>query len=160
MVEYAAVLLNRGQVGADGRTAYERLKGKKASSPGMQFGERVLAKSNVASYKRKDKMDTDWYEGIFLGQRAVSGEYLVSSPSGVFRPRTVRRVPFEQRWVDNLSMVPWVPWKHNAKHEEGDEVLLSDEPPTPSPTLESTPLPPRSPEDPKIRDVRQFYVKP
>ena len=77
----------------------------------------------------------------------------------VYRPRTVRRVPFEQRWVDNLSMVPWVPWKHNAKHEEGDEVLLSDEPPTPSTTPESTPLPPRSPQDPKIRDVRQFYVK-
>ena len=105
-------------------------------------------------------MDSDWYEGIFLGQRSVSGEFLASSPAGVFRPRTVRRVPLEQRWVDNLSMVPWVPWKHNAKHEEADEVLLADEPPDPSAAPVSTPLPPRSPEDPKIRDVRRFYVKP
>jgi hypothetical protein len=81
MVEYAAVLLNRGQVGSDGRTAYERLKGKKAVTPGLQFGERVLWKSNVPSYKRRNKMDTDWTEGIFLGQRTVSGEYLVGSTS-------------------------------------------------------------------------------
>ena len=72
LVEYAAVLLNRGQLGADGRTAYERLKGKKASLPGLQFGERILWKSNVAPYKRKHKMDTDWAEVIFLGQRSVS----------------------------------------------------------------------------------------
>ena len=67
--EYAAVLLNRSQVGADGRTAYERLKGKKTSLPGLQFGERIPWKSNVAPYQRKHKTDTDWAEWIFLGQR-------------------------------------------------------------------------------------------
>ena len=136
LIEYAAVLINRGQVGADGRTAYERLKGKKVGLPGLQFGERILWKSNVPSYKRRDKMDTDWSEGIFLGQRSVSGEYLVGSTLGVFRPRTVRRIPLEQRWIDNLSMINCLPWKHNSRHEAGDEVLLAEEPPTPSPTPE------------------------
>ena len=32
LVEYAAVLLNRGQVGQDGKTAYERLTGKVRAS--------------------------------------------------------------------------------------------------------------------------------
>ena len=41
LVEYAAVLLNRGRVSADGKTAYERLKGKRAALAGMQFGERI-----------------------------------------------------------------------------------------------------------------------
>ena len=50
--------------------------------------------------------------------------------------------------------------EHNPRHEAGDEVLLSEEPPVPSATPEVTSLPPRSAEDPKIRDVRQFYVKP
>ena len=100
-----AILLNRGQAGSDGKTAYERLKGKKAILPGLQFGERARWKSNVPSYKRKDKMDSDWTEGVFLGQRTVSGEYLVGSTSGVFRPRTVRKVPLEQRWVGNLSLI-------------------------------------------------------
>ena len=103
-------------------------------------------------------MDSDWSEGIFLGQRSVSGEYLVGSPSGVYRPRTVRRVPLEQRWVDNLSMISWLPWKHNSRHEAGEEVLLSEEPPAPSMTPEVTAEPPRSQEDPKLRDVRQFSV--
>ena len=66
LIEYAAVLLNRGQVGADGKTAYERLKGKKSGIPGMQFGERVLWKSRVSSEKRRYKMDSDWHDGVFL----------------------------------------------------------------------------------------------
>jgi hypothetical protein len=57
-------------------------------------------------------------------------------------------------------MISCLPWKHNSRHEAGEEVLLSEEPPTPSMTPEVTPQPPRSPQDPKIRDVRQFYVKP
>ena len=66
-------------------------------------------------------MDADWKEGVFLGQRTVSGEYLVGSKEGVFRPRTVRKVPLQQRWVDNLSLISPVPWKHNSRHEAGDE---------------------------------------
>ena len=86
LAEYAAVLMNRGQVGADGKTQYERLKGKKASLPGLQFGERVLWKSKVVPKGRMYKMDSDWQDGVYLGQRTVSGEYLVgakkwSSPS-------------------------------------------------------------------------------
>ena len=62
LIEYAAVLINRGQVGADGKTAYERLKGKKASLPGLQFGERVLWKPNVVPKDRKNKMDSNWQD--------------------------------------------------------------------------------------------------
>ena len=63
---------------------------------------------------RRFKMDSAWKEGIFLGQRTVSGEYLVGSKEGVFRPRTVARVPIEKRWIDNLSFVTALPWKHNT----------------------------------------------
>ena len=105
-------------------------------------------------------MDPDWSEGIFLGQRSVSGEYLGGSTSGVYRPRTVRRVPLEQRWVDNLSMISCLPWNHNSRHEAGEEVLLSEEPPVPSMTPEVTAQPPRSQEEPNLPDVRQIYVKP
>ena len=105
LIEYAAVLINWGQVGADGKTAYERLKGKKASLPGLQFGERVLWKTNVVPKDRKHKMDSNWQDGVYLGQGTVSGEYLVGAKEGVFRPRTVQKVPVEKRWVDNLSLV-------------------------------------------------------
>ena len=42
MVEYAAHLLNRFEVGKDGKTAYERCKGKKAKHMGVEFGEGIL----------------------------------------------------------------------------------------------------------------------
>ena len=38
IVEYAATIINKGQVGADGKTAYIRLKGKPAHLSGLEFG--------------------------------------------------------------------------------------------------------------------------
>ena len=43
-VKYAGAVLNRCEVGHDGRTAYERLKGKKVRIPGLEFAEGVLWK--------------------------------------------------------------------------------------------------------------------
>ena len=61
--------------------------------------------------------------------------------------------------MDNLSLVTGVPWKHNTHHEAGEEVLLDAEPPVPSSTPVSSPLPPRTLEEPYLKDIRQFYVK-
>ena len=44
ITEHAAVLLNRFEVDHDGKTAYERNKGKKAKVLGMEFGEAMLRK--------------------------------------------------------------------------------------------------------------------
>ena len=82
LVEYAAVLLNRGQVGSTGKTSHERLQGKPANLPGLQFGERVLWRNDSLSRGRRNRMDTPTSKGIYLGQRMVSGEYLVGSAFG------------------------------------------------------------------------------
>ena len=44
IVEYASYRLNRMEVGADGKTAYERCKRKSAKVKGVEFGESVLWK--------------------------------------------------------------------------------------------------------------------
>ena len=44
ITEHAALLLDRFEVGHDGKTAYERNKGKKAKVLGMEFGEAILWK--------------------------------------------------------------------------------------------------------------------
>ena len=44
LVEYAAVLLNRVEVGKDGKTAFERCKVPRARTLGIEFGEGVLWK--------------------------------------------------------------------------------------------------------------------
>ncbi len=42
LVENVADVVTKYLQGADGRTAYERLFGKKAHEEGLEFGERVL----------------------------------------------------------------------------------------------------------------------
>ena len=44
LAEFAGSLLTRAQVGADSKTAYERLRGKEAKLPGFEFGEGVMWK--------------------------------------------------------------------------------------------------------------------
>ncbi len=39
MVEFAAVLVNRYEVGRDGKTPYERARGKRSKLLGLEFGE-------------------------------------------------------------------------------------------------------------------------
>ena len=53
LVEYAAFLLNRGEVSHDGKTAYERCKAKRGRMPGLELNH--LAKLTCL-----------WEDGIFL----------------------------------------------------------------------------------------------
>ena len=72
LVEYAAILLNRSRASADGKTSYERLKGRRAVLPGFLFGERIQWRSSIPAKDRRFKMEVAWQEGIFLGQRTTS----------------------------------------------------------------------------------------
>ena len=108
-MEYAAHLLNRFEVGHDGRTAYERCKGKRAMCAGIQFGEGVL-------WRRKPiggalgKMSVRWESGIFLGVKGRTGEFIVGDEAGVWKTRTIQRKPAGERWsADNAKFVKWVP---------------------------------------------------
>ena len=66
LVEYAAVLLNRFEVGRDGRTAFERSKGRKARTLGLEFGEAVLWKRKPVGGSLT-KLSCLWDDGIYLG---------------------------------------------------------------------------------------------
>ena len=44
--EYAAYLLNRMEICQDGKTNYERVKGKRPTILGVEFGERYSTKSS------------------------------------------------------------------------------------------------------------------
>ena len=65
--------------------------------------------STVIAKDRKNRLDSVWKDGVFLGLRTVSGEILVRTAEGIMRPRTVHRVPKENRWADNLEFVTGLP---------------------------------------------------
>ena len=96
MAEYAALLLNRFEVGHDGRTAYERNKGTRANMFGVEFAEAVLWKKKAAGGE-KAKLETTWAEGCFSGIKGVSGEFINGTEEGVKKTRTMKWRPEEER---------------------------------------------------------------
>ena len=104
MPEYAAYLLNRLEVGKDGKTPYERCKGKKAQVLGVQFGEKVLYKVKADAKMRK--LRPRWEYGIFVGVRPTSNQVWIATADKTFAVRSIRRLPQEQRWSPDC--VRWV----------------------------------------------------
>ena len=100
LVEFAAVLIDRCEVGHDGKTPYERLTGKPSKLLGLEFGERLHFRRCRAA-GRMSKLDVSWQDGVFLEYRSLSGEVIVGTADGVLRTRTVRRRPEEQRWTSD-----------------------------------------------------------
>jgi hypothetical protein len=111
LVEYAAFLLNRFEVGRDGKTAYERSKGKTAKSLGLEIGEAVLWRRKPVGGAMA-KLTCLWSDGVFLGIRGVSGEIIIGDKSGVWKTRSIQRKPIEERWAkSSADMIGGVPWR-------------------------------------------------
>jgi hypothetical protein len=123
MAEYGGYLLNRQEVGHDGKTSYERNKGKKGKVSGIEFFEGVL-------WKRKPsggglgKLAIMWNDGVFLGVKGTTGEFIVGDANGIHRTRTLTRKPEQERWKKgadgNLSMVIGVPWRQSEDDPNKD----------------------------------------
>ena len=117
MPEYVAYLLNRKEVGQDGKTEYERCKGKKATVLGIEFGEKLLYK--VKPKEKKEGINSRWEYGIFVGVRRKSGEVWIAIKDRILGARSIKRIPKEERWSkDNLEWVTRVPW--NRYRDAGD----------------------------------------
>ena len=114
LCEHAAYLLNRLEVGHDGKTAYVRMKGKRATVLGIEFGETIMWKQKPVGVSRK--LETQWQFGVFIGVRRSSGELVVADQlHGVKCARTIRRVPLQSRWVVGyLEWVKFTPWNLGA----------------------------------------------
>jgi len=69
--EYAAYVVNRLEVGKDGKTSYERTRGKKATVVGLEFGEKLLWRKKKGD--KAAKLRSRWAYGVFLGVRRRSG---------------------------------------------------------------------------------------
>ena len=123
MCEFVSYMMNRLEVAADGKTPYERVKGKRVEVLGLEFGEKVLWKHHPG--KKMEKMNARWGYGLFLGVKTKSGELIVvdGETKEIKYVRTVKRVPEEQRWgAGNLEWVTGVPWNrgNGDRNADGD----------------------------------------
>ena len=108
LVLWASEVLLKFVVRPCGRTAYEKITGHRVKHPMAMFGETVnfMLKQDESRRKRM-KTETDWSTGIFVGVEPRTGEALVINEDGLFKCRTLRRVPREEafhvKWLENAT---------------------------------------------------------
>jgi hypothetical protein len=118
LLEHASLVLNRCQMGHDGKTAHQRWSGRKGQLLGAEFGEAILYRGDkVAS--RFAKLDSLWSEGVFIGIRGPTGEATIATASGIAKARSIRRRPLDERWQScNADLITFLPWKSDITDED------------------------------------------
>ena len=110
IVNYAACLINLDSVGGDGKSPFERWRGRRHSLPRCVFGERVWYR--VGPLTPGSKADDRMVEGRFVGFQLKTGQYIVVANGEIVAARTIRRMPAEERWKDpekvlDVGILPW-----------------------------------------------------
>ena len=124
LVSHAATLLTLYEQSADGKTAYERLKGKTWDRPMIEFAEKVHYRKLVKK-GRQGKLSIAWGQGLFLGIIMGSTEKIIGTPEGVVKCRTVLRMPLAERWSKvDVKAMKGLPWK---PHHEDDDAAIAPE---------------------------------
>ena len=77
------------------------------------------------------KLTCLWEDGIFLGVKGSSGEYVVGDGYGVWKTRTLMRRHLEERWDQGaLGLVGGVPWRVNDDDPKADEEAMKMDTPS------------------------------
>ena len=142
MIRWAAMVPSRYLIGHDGRTAYERRRGRKCRIGVVPFGETVMCKELREGKTQKDKMDTEWKDGIWLGHARESNEVLIGTDDGVVRAYAVIRKPPGERWsAERLKTMRGTPQQPDPR-KPGTHVPIQVcfDPPSIGTVDESTPL--------------------
>ena len=110
IIRHAAWLLTRYLVKLDGRTPYERLRGREYRGEIAEGFETVHYK--VAS-TQKGKLDPQSAIGVWLGKSLMSDEHLIGTDQGIRRCRSIWRRPENKRWekktFEGFKGLPWQP---------------------------------------------------
>ncbi len=131
LVEYVSTAINRTKVGSDGKTPYVRSKGKSSKTKLLPFGEKILWMLPKEVRRKNPKMTPRFNFGIWIGINETTGEYLVTTPEGIKRARTIRRMPSDSRWdADFMRRCKGTPWDYEGKEEYGDMGGNADMPET------------------------------
>ena len=75
------------QVGQDGKTPYERQKGRKCELEVVPFGEKVLYRLPEVANDRHQALEERWAKGIWLGHARHSPEVLIAIENGIVNPK-------------------------------------------------------------------------
>ncbi|CAK0857324.1 unnamed protein product [Prorocentrum cordatum] len=152
LVLWAAYVYNRFSRDVNGKTPYEKTKGKPFRRELLPFGERIHWLPADKSKKRGDaqgmnKLENKWRTGHFLGVQEGSDEAFVSDENGgVYRARSMKRLPEVMRKSpETILKVKGVPWNRTPEDVPAPQVRVEvgrpDPPPDVPPVIETPPEP-------------------
>ena len=98
LIRWSAMCISRFMIGKDGKTAFERRRGRACQIPVACFGEVVHYKELQKKEKHRNKFECPWREGVWLGHATGANEVLIGTKLGVVRAYAFRRKPADQRW--------------------------------------------------------------
>ena len=139
LIHWAAMTINIGRRGIDGKTPWERRHGRPCRRSIAEFGDRILC---LPTGKHKSHLDERYLPGVFLGIALHSNDIMVGKANGsVGLARSFRRLAESQR-VDVMLLrgvrgVPWCP-----DPQVGAEVEAAV---APAPLVREVDLPPDPP---------------
>ena len=125
MTTYAVQLLSRFQVGHDGHTPHERLRGKPFKVALPEFGERVWRHLPAAKNVHRDergKLKVPWEKSSTCGTGTM-----------MLKAKEVRLTTTADRWDKTaIETIARFPWSHHAHAAPPRAILEDQEPPDPS----------------------------
>ena len=132
MLHWACTILTRYRVARWGKTPFQTLTGHQCSRPIAPFGTPVLWKETLKNHER-DKGDTDWHQGVFLGVRWRTSEAIVSTADRVILCRTIRVDPEAEKLTEDdmndikTSVIELVYSKTDSENEPNDAEIQEGE---------------------------------
>ena len=97
LVSFTSEVLSKYKVHTNGRTTYEMTTGHRCKMLVCGFGEKVHFKISTEK-TRRNKMDTEWDVGYFVGLSPRTTEYLIATEMGIISCATMRRMPDEMAY--------------------------------------------------------------
>ena len=127
LVKHAQFLLNNFAIRSDGLTPFERRWSKRYTSALCKFGEIVLCRLRG----KQPKADPSWVPGLWLGRDTSADMHVVGTTSGVFKTRSIRRLPVSEQ-VDKQLLKDFQakPWDPKGRGEDTDVLVLPQAPET------------------------------
>ncbi len=131
LVEHVADVINKCLVSSDGKTSYERVKGRKHHGEMVEFATPVLHR--VSGKVHGGVMAERWLDGLWLGKQFETGEHIVSMLDGkVVRAKAIKEKPTNTELTkDMLDIVKGLPWMPTGTVGERVRPVLSRAGPLP-----------------------------
>ena len=100
LVEHVAWILTIRPNSEDGKTPFQRVRGRPFLKRAVEFGERIMYKLPTSGprHDERGELQARWVKGFMVGYTRFSNEYLIWNGTTVVKSRAIQRMKRDLRW--------------------------------------------------------------